>query len=118
MTKKIEPVVEITEEATPVVEETNLETAITVDETVVDETISLVDKMKPYSDAVNNILTPLGEAVQFKESLDKGLITVGTKISYVVSGAEEPTEVIVDDAFLSLPIQNLEYYEKFNYKIV
>ena len=54
----------------------------------------------------------------FKDKLEKNIISVGTKISYTVSGSNEPTEVIVDDAFLSLPIKELEYYEKFNYKIV
>ena len=54
----------------------------------------------------------------FKDKLEKNQISVGTKISYTVSGSEEPTEVIVDEAFLSLPIEKLEYYEKFNYKIV
>lgn len=59
-----------------------------------------------------------GKEETFKGRLEKNLICVGTKISYTVSGSNEPTEVIVDDAFLSLPIQELEYYEKFNYKIV
>lgn len=54
----------------------------------------------------------------FRDKLEKNIISVGTKISYTVSGSEEPTEVIVDEAFLSLPIEKLEYYEKFNYKIV
>lgn len=54
----------------------------------------------------------------FKSQLEAKKIPVGTKVSYTVSGSEEHTEVIVDDAFLSLPIQELEYYEKFNYKIV
>ena len=54
----------------------------------------------------------------FKSQLEAKKITVGTKVSYTVSGSEEPTEIVVDDAFLSLPIQELEYYEKYNYKIV
>ena len=122
MTKKIEsteePVVKTIEEITP----ETIETVITVDETVVDETItSKTDeesKLAEAPDGEAGSTIPPKEGENFKEKLELGQIVVGTKISYVVSGAEEPTEVIVDDAFLSLPIQDLEYYEKFNYKIV
>ena len=131
MTKKIEQtegsVIKATEEITPktvetVIEETELEKVITVNEAVVDEEItSKTDEEPILTEAPEGEVGPTippKEGENFKEKLEIGQIVVGTKISYVVSGAEVPTEVIVDEAFLSLPIQKLEYYEKFNYKIV
>ena len=105
MAKKIEsteePVIKTTEEIVP-------ETKVVTEEPKLTEA--------PEGEVGPKI--PAKEGENFKEKLERGQIVVGNKISYVVSGAKEPTEVIVDDAFLSIPIQELEYYEKFNYKIV
>ena len=81
------------------------------------------ETIKPETDVEEQItnIKPKTEKLgkeTFKSQLEAKKIAVGTKVSYTVSGSNEPTEVIVDDAFLSLPIQELEYYEKFNYKIV
>ena len=97
-----------------------------VNSTVVTETVEEVNnqetiKSEPNVEEKITKVEPKTEKSNeetFKSQLEAKEITVGTRVSYTVSGSDEPTEIIVDDAFLSLPIQELEYYEKFNYKIV
>ena len=53
----------------------------------------------------------------FHDMLSVGYIKVGTKIAFTPKDGEE-TEVVVDEAFLKLPIKDKEFYEEFNYKVV